>query len=54
MNQLGFPILSLILLVPVLGAFGCLFAPGDEAARANAARRIALAATLVDFAWCCG
>ena len=40
----GFPILSLMLLVPMLGAAACLFA-GDKAARV-----IALTATLIDLA----
>ena len=40
----GFPILSLMLLAPMLGALACLFA------EAKAARWIALAATLVNFA----
>ncbi|WP_336977093.1 NADH-quinone oxidoreductase subunit M [Altererythrobacter fulvus] len=40
----GFPILSLMLLVPLVGAVACLFA------EAKTARMIALAATLVDFA----
>ena len=40
----GFPILSLMLLVPLVGAVACLFA------EAKAARWLALAATLVDFA----
>lgn len=40
----GFPILSLMLLVPLVGAVACLFA------EAKTARLIALAATLVDFA----
>jgi NADH-quinone oxidoreductase subunit M len=40
----GLPILSLMLLVPLLGAIACLFV-GDKAARS-----IALAATLIDFA----
>ena len=39
----GFPILSLLLAVPMAGAIACLFAS------ANQARWIALAATLVDF-----
>ena len=39
----GFPILSLLLAVPMAGAIACLFA------NANQARWIALAATLVDF-----
>jgi NADH-quinone oxidoreductase subunit M len=40
----GFPILSLMLLVPLLGAVACLFA------EAKTARVIALAATLIDLA----
>ncbi len=40
----GFPILSLLLLVPLLGAAACLFV------NAGAARAIALAATLIDLA----
>ena len=40
----GFPILSAMLVVPLIGAVFCLFA------EAKAARMIALAATLVDFA----
>ena len=40
----GFPILSLMLLVPMIGAIACLFA-GEKAART-----IALVATLVDLA----
>ncbi|MXP42372.1 NADH-quinone oxidoreductase subunit M [Altererythrobacter soli] len=40
----GFPILSLMLLVPMLGALACLFSG------AKAARTIALAATLIDLA----
>jgi len=39
----GFPILSLMLLVPLLGAIACLFV------EAGTARMIALAATLIDF-----
>ncbi|MBV1687093.1 NADH-quinone oxidoreductase subunit M [Novosphingobium sp. G106] len=39
----GFPILSLMLLVPLVGAIACLFA------EAKAARTIALVATLIDF-----
>ena len=46
----GFPILSIMILVPVLAAGWCLFAPGEEAARAAQARYVALAATLIDFA----
>ena len=44
MNELGFPILSLMLAVPMAGAIACLFAS------APAARRIALAATLANLA----
>ena len=40
----GFPILSLMLAVPLLGALACLFASADNA------RRIALAATLIELA----
>jgi len=40
----GFPILSLMLLVPLVGAVACLMV------EAKAARMIALAATLVDLA----
>ncbi|WP_442677929.1 NADH-quinone oxidoreductase subunit M [Sphingomonas sp. ASY06-1R] len=43
MNQLGFPILSLLIGLPIFAAAACLFAD------AKAARWIALAATLVDF-----
>jgi len=44
MNQLGFPILTLMLAVPTLAAIACLFVS------ASAARLIALAATLIDLA----
>ena len=44
MNQLGFPVLTLLLAVPAFGAIACLFAD------AKAARAIALGATLVNFA----
>ncbi|MFM6852542.1 MAG: NADH-quinone oxidoreductase subunit M, partial [Sphingopyxis sp.] len=47
MNQLGFPILSLMLTVPVAAALICL------ASGARAARWIALGATLIDFALGC-
>ncbi|MFS0736401.1 NADH-quinone oxidoreductase subunit M [Sphingomonas sp. 1P06PA] len=50
MNQLGFPILSIMIAVPVVAALWCLFAPGDEDARAGQARWVALGATLIDFA----
>jgi NADH-quinone oxidoreductase subunit M len=43
MNQLGFPILTLLIALPVFAAIACLFAD------AKAARWIALAATLIDF-----
>ncbi len=43
MNELGFPILSLMLAVPMIGAAACLFS------NAPAARMIALVATLVDL-----
>ena len=44
MNQLGFPILTLLIALPTFAAIACLFAD------AKAARWIALAATLGDFA----
>ena len=43
MNQLGFPILTLLVALPVFGAIACIFAD------AKAARWIALGATLVDL-----
>jgi NADH-quinone oxidoreductase subunit M len=43
MNQLGFPILSLMLAIPMAAAIACLFAG------AQGARRLALAATLVNL-----
>jgi NADH-quinone oxidoreductase subunit M len=43
-NQLGFPILSVMLAVPTVAAIACLYASDANA------RRIALAATLIDFA----
>ena len=42
--MIGFPVLSLMLLVPLVGALACLFAG------ARVARRIALVATLIDLA----
>jgi NADH-quinone oxidoreductase subunit M len=42
-NQLGFPILTLMLLVPTLAAVACLFV------NANMARLLALAATVIDL-----
>jgi len=50
MNALGFPILSLMLAVPLVAAAYVLFIPGDEEMRARNARMTALLATLVDFA----
>ena len=44
MNQAGFPILSLLLAVPIIGGALCLFVS------ANAARWVALVATLIDLA----
>jgi NADH-quinone oxidoreductase subunit M len=44
MNDLGFPILSLMLAIPMAAAIACLFVS------ANAARWLALAATLADLA----
>jgi len=46
----GFPILSIMLAVPFVGALWCLFAPGSDEARAQGARVTALAASLIDFA----
>ncbi|HEY1124941.1 MAG TPA: NADH-quinone oxidoreductase subunit M, partial [Sphingobium sp.] len=43
MNQLGFPILTLMLAVPMLGAVACLFVSAQQA------RWIALGATLIDL-----
>jgi NADH-quinone oxidoreductase subunit M len=44
MNDLGFPILSLMLAIPMVAAIACLFAS------ANTARWLALIATLIDLA----
>ena len=44
MNQLGFPILTILVAVPLLGALACLFSD------AKAARWVALIATLLNFA----
>ncbi|MBC7985066.1 MAG: NADH-quinone oxidoreductase subunit M [Sphingomonadaceae bacterium] len=49
MNALGFPILSIMLAVPLLGAMICLFAPGSEKRRAWRSRWVALASTLATF-----
>jgi NADH-quinone oxidoreductase subunit M len=43
-NQLGLPILSIMLAVPMLAAIACLYLSAENA------RRLALAATLIDFA----
>ncbi|WBO23652.1 NADH-quinone oxidoreductase subunit M [Sphingomonas abietis] len=48
-NQLGFPILSLMMLFPLLGAFWCFLAPGTPEWRAQNARVTALAVTLIDL-----
>ena len=50
MNQLGFPILTIMVALPLAAAVWCLLAPGEEEAKANQARVIALAATLIDLA----
>ena len=44
-----FPILSLLVLLPLVGAAWAMLAPGDEAARANNARWTALITTLAEF-----
>ena len=46
----GFPILSIMLAVPLLGGLWCLFAPGSDESRDQNARVTALAATLIDLA----
>ncbi len=50
MNQLSFPILSIMLAVPLAAALLILFAPGDTEQRNRFARSTALIATLIDFA----
>ena len=50
MNQLGFPILSIMLAIPLVAAILGLFAPRDERQRADFARKAALGATLIDLA----
>jgi NADH-quinone oxidoreductase subunit M len=45
----GFPILSMMLAVPLLAALWCLFAPGEGEPKAQSARITALAATGIDF-----
>lgn len=47
---MNFPVLTLMIAVPVVAALICLFLPGDEEGKASSARWLALAATLVDFA----
>ncbi len=47
---MGFPILSVLIFLPLLAALLILAIPGDEQARANNARWIALGATLIEFA----
>ena len=49
MNQLGFPILSIMLAVPFVAAPWCLFTPGEGEAKAQSARITALAATTINF-----
>ena len=46
----GFPILSIMLAVPLAAALWCLLVPGTSDARATQARWVALAATLIDLA----
>lgn len=50
MNAFGFPILSIILAVPLVAALWIVFAPGSEEGRAQNARVVALGATLIDLA----
>ena len=50
MTQFGFPILSIMLAVPLLGAIWCLFAPGSVEGKAQGARITAIAATKLDSA----
>ncbi|HPU14985.1 MAG TPA: proton-conducting transporter membrane subunit, partial [Polymorphobacter sp.] len=47
---MGFPVLSLLIFLPLAGALWVLFAPGGEAARAQNARVAALVVTLLEFA----
>ncbi len=47
---MGFPVLSLLIFLPIAGALWVLFAPGGEAARAQNARVAALVVTLLEFA----
>jgi len=48
--MMGFPVLTVIILLPLLGAFWVLFAPGGEEARASNARVTALVVTLLELA----
>lgn len=50
MNALGFPILSLMVGLPLAGALLCLIWPGQGEAKAQMARVLALGATLLAFA----
>ncbi len=50
MNALGFPILSLMIALPLVGALACFAVPRSGEAKAQAARVIALVATLATFA----
>lgn len=50
MNAFGFPILSIMLAVPLIAALWVLFAPGTPDGKAQNARVVALGATLIDFA----
>ena len=50
MNQLDFPILTLMVLLPLAGALLCLVWPGQGEGKAGMARVIALGTTLVTFA----
>jgi NADH-quinone oxidoreductase subunit M len=48
-NQFGFPMLSIMLAVPLIGAIWCIFAPGSTEARAQNARMTAIIASTVDL-----
>ncbi len=50
LNQAGFPVLSLVTFLPLLGAAAIAFLRGDEAATARNARWIALWTSLIVFA----
>ena len=49
MGLSGWPILSIITLLPAVGAIFILLAPGDVAAAGHRARQIALIVTLIDL-----